>query len=271
MTEYQLTSPRAVVFLPGVVTPVRLSYAPLLSELGDEVRPILKELEVYTSERPQDDYSIDDEVDALLRVLDSERLEQAHIVAFSGGGAVSLSFAARYPGRIASLAMFEPANVPGAWDAYERAFDEKLQQTLAGLAPEHVLDAFTRLHLRPGVEPLTQPPGPEPEWMAKRPAGIHAMTQAFTHDSTDREALRMCRFPVYLAYGLLTGDYMVHRVQVLAALLPDLWIEAFEGVHHFGPPQRTQPGRYASSLRALWHRADADLGEQTGGDAGYAA
>ncbi len=62
--------------------------------------------------------------------------------------------------------------------------------------------------------------------------------------------------PVYLAYGLLTEEFMVHRVQILAGLLPDLWIEAFPGVHHFGPPQRTQPARYARSLRFLWARVE---------------
>jgi hypothetical protein len=107
--------------------------------------------------------------------------------------------------------------------------------------------------------------------MAKRPAGIRAMTQAFIADKTDREALRNCQFPVYLAYGLLTGEYMVHRVQLLAALLPDVWIEAYAGVHHFGPPQRTMPARYADSLRALWQRADSHGDHALDGDSGYAA
>ena len=84
------------------------------------------------------------------------------------------------------------------------------------------------------------------------------MTHAFRRDHVDRTALRNCHFPVYLAHGLLTGEYMVHRVQLLAALLPDIWIEAYEGVHHFGPPQRTQPARYGRSLRELWRRAAAD-------------
>jgi pimeloyl-ACP methyl ester carboxylesterase len=266
-----MTDPRPVVFVPGVVTPVEHSYAPLLTQLGESIRPILKELEVYATDEPPRDYSIALEVEALRAVIDSEGLDRAHIVAFSGGGAVSLSFAARYPDRLASLAMFEPANVPGVLDEYERAFDEHVRSTLRDLPPEQVLQAFTLLHLRPGVEPPSPPPGPEPEWMAKRPAGIDAMTKAFQNDVADRDALRNCRFPVYLAYGLLTGEYMVHRVQVLAALLPDVWIEAYPGIHHFGPPQRTQPARYAHSLRTLWSRADAEMNDHGSGDTGYAA
>ena len=96
--------------------------------------------------------------------------------------------------------------------------------------------------------------------------------RAFEADSTDRDALRRCAFPVYLAYGLLTAEYMVRRVQHLAGLLPDLWIEAYPGVHHFGPPQRTQPAHYASALRQLWARAEQKRsGSTPGGDADYAA
>ena len=65
---------------------------------------------------------------------------------------------------------------------------------------------------------------------------------------------------------------MVRRIQLLAGLLPDVWIEAYPGIHHFGPPQRTQPARYAAALRNLWGRAERGrAGTPAGGDAGYAA
>jgi hypothetical protein len=54
--------------------------------------------------------------------------------------------------------------------------------------------------------------------------------------------------------------------------LPDVWIEAYPGVHHFGPPQRTQPARYAWALRQLWARAETRrAGPATGGDNDFAA
>jgi len=108
--------------------------------------------------------------------------------------------------------------------------------------------------------------------MAKRPAGLAAMMRAFGADDVDRERLRQCRFPVYLACGILTGDYIRHRVRILSTLLPDVWIEAFEGIHHFGPPQRNRPAEYARSLRDLWARADRLAPTPMGtGDATYAA
>ena len=78
-------------------------------------------------------------------------------------------------------------------------------------------------------------------------------------------------FPVYLAYGLLTHEGMIRRLQTLAGLLPDVWIEAYPGLHHFAPPQRSRPAHYATALRHLWARAEAGRAGTGGGDTGYAA
>jgi pimeloyl-ACP methyl ester carboxylesterase len=263
---------RPVVFLPGGVTPVAPSYAPLLAELAAEIDPILKDLEVYAGAQPPDDYSVVSEVEALRRTVDDAHLETFHLVGYSGGGAVSLSFAARYPERLKSLALFEPANVPGAWDDDELETWREFNAAMAGVSDDKMLDEFTRRQVRPGAELPAPRPGPPPDWMATRPSGLRAMMRAFAADDTDRAWLRRCHFPFYLGYGLLTEEFMVHRVQVLAGLLPDIWIEAYPGVHHFGPPQRTQPAHFADALRQLWSRAERDETKPTPeGDSTYAA
>jgi pimeloyl-ACP methyl ester carboxylesterase len=89
------SDPLPVVFLPGGVTPVALSYAPVLKVLGEEIAPLLKDLEVYVGDEPPAGYSIPMEVDALERSVDAAGLDTFHLVGYSGGGAVSLSFAAR--------------------------------------------------------------------------------------------------------------------------------------------------------------------------------
>src|SRR5207247_8114946 len=86
---------------------------------------------------------------------------------------------------------------------------------MADLPANEMLDEFTRRQVRPGVELPAPPPGPPPDWMSRRPAGLNAMMQAFQTDDTDRDSLRRCAFPVYLAYGLLTAEFMVHRIQLL--------------------------------------------------------
>ncbi len=260
-----------VLFLPGGVTPVAPSYAPLLAELGDSISPVLKELEVYSGDVPPADYSIAMEADAVARTADSVGLSSFHIVGFSGGGAIALAFAARYPERLRSLAMFEPANVPGAWDPDERADWEAFSDGMDDLPPEVFIEQFTRRQLRPGAVP-PPPPDPPPAWMARRPAGLRAMIRAFSEDETDRGAWSKVTCPVYLAYGLLTAEYMVRRVRRLAGLFPDIWIQAYPGIHHFVPPQRSRPAEYAGALRRLWARAEEREPTTPGrGDGDYAA
>jgi hypothetical protein len=60
-------------------------------------------------------------------------------------------------------------------------------------------------------------------------------------------------------------------MQALAGVLPDVWIEAYPGLHHFNPPQRSRPAHYATALRHLWNRAEAGRGALGAGDTGYAA
>lgn len=262
------SSPLTVVFLPGGVTPVALSYAPLLEELGEEISPLLKDLEVYAGDEPPADYSIQLEVDALERAVDAAGLDTFHLVGFSGGGAVSLDFAAQHPERLRSLAIYEPARQPGP---LVLADHPEYAAAHAQLGPDEMMAAFTSLQMRSGVEPPPPPPGPAPDWMAKRPEGLRAMMRAFETYTTDPELLRRCTFPVYLAYGLLTHEGMIRRMQSLAGLFPDVWIEAYPGLHHFAPPQRSRPAHYATALRHLWARAEAGRGASGGGDAGYAA
>lgn len=262
------SEPLPVVFLPGGVTPVALSYAPLLEELGDEISPLLKDLEVYAQDEPPADYSVEVEVAALERAADAVGLDTFHLVGFSGGGAVCLDFAAKHPERLRSLAIYEPARQPGPLILA----DHPEYATARGqLSPDEMIAAFTRLQLRPGVEPPPPPPGPAPDWMAKRPEGLRAMMRAFETYATDAELLRGCAFAVYLAYGLLTHEGMVRRIQALAGLLPDVWIEAYPGLHHFSPPQRSRPAHYATALRHLWTRAEAGRATSGRGDTGYAA
>ena len=262
------SAPLPVVFLPGGVTPVALSYAPLLEELGGEIAPVLKDLEVYAANEPPADYSLQLEVDALEGVADEAGLETFHLVGFSGGGAVSLDFAAQHPGRLRSLAIYEPAREPGS---LVLADHPEYGAARGQRSPDEMMAAFTSLQLRPGVEPPPPPPGPAPEWMAKRPDGLRAMMRAFETDTTDPELLRHCAFPVYLAYGLLTHEGMIRRMQALGGLLPDVWIEAYAGLHHFAPPQRSRPAHYAGALRHLWARAEAGRAGTGAGDSGYAA
>ena len=93
--------------------------------------------------------------------------------------------------------------------------------------------------------------------MAKRPAGVRAFIDAFDNGDLDLEALRALDRPVYFALGgRSNAEFFGRMAERLAAIFPDFTIETFPERHHFDPPHRNEPKRLATSLLALWQRAE---------------
>lgn len=247
-----------VILLPGSVLPAELAYAPLIQALGADLEVVAKDLEVYATDEPPEDYSLDLEVAGVLREVDARRWRQFHIAGYSGGGAVALALAASHPERLLSLALLEPAWA-GTWDLdpAESALWEEYER-LEGLPHEEFMRAFMQLQVRPGVALPPPPAGDPPPWMTKRPAGIGAFMYAFKTDELDRRALERFAQPVYFALGGLSNpDQFGEIAKRLALVFPNFEVEVFEERHHFDPPHRIEPDRLAGSLRALWRRAEA--------------
>jgi len=246
-----------VVFVPGGVMPSELAYGPLLNLIGDQIQPILKELEVYAPDAPPPDYGLEMEVEGIGRVADAVGVKRFHLVGYSAGGASSLAFTAKYPERLSSLALVEPAWI-GALTP-EDAEDWAELRRLMILPPDERMRAFMRWHMRPGVEPPTMrmPPGPPPPWMAKRPAGLDAIFGAFNTYHLDQNRFRQFKRPVYYALGNLSTRFFERAAKTLAGLFPDMQIEEYEGRSHFDPPHRAEPERFARALLELWARGDA--------------
>ncbi len=85
--------------------PLAVAYVALLEALGDQVQAIAKDLEVYAGPAPPSDYTLESEIDGILRTAQSAGFERFHLVRYSGGGASSLAFAAKHPTRLLSLAL----------------------------------------------------------------------------------------------------------------------------------------------------------------------
>jgi hypothetical protein len=162
-----------------------------------------------------------------------------------------------HPGRLKSLALLEPAwagnddlspEEAAVWDEFQR---------IAELPPEQMMPAFVAAQLRPGVEPPAPPPGPPPPWMSSRPAGLRAFINTFVSGEMDIDALRRFERPVYFALGGRSNPaYYGRMADRLSEVFTDFTLEVFEDRHHFDPPHRIEPERVASSLRALWSRAE---------------
>jgi pimeloyl-ACP methyl ester carboxylesterase len=244
------------ILLPGGVLPAELAYGALLEALGGEVRAEPKDLEVYAGEEPPPDYSLDAEVEGVLRTAAASGFDCFHLVGYSAGGAAALAFAATHPERLLSLALLEPAWAGNEdLDPSERAVAQEVEGVMA-LPAEELMPAFVRVQLAPGVDPPPPPPGPPPPWMKTRPAGLRAIVGAFNSGELDLDALRRYRQPVYFALGGLSNpDFYAKRAERLSRVFPDFTVEVFEGRHHFDPPHRAEPERLAASLRPLWERA----------------
>lgn len=243
-----------VVCLPGSVAPAAQRYAPLKAHIGDRARLHLKDLEVYAGDTPPPDYSVDMELAAVEKFADSLRLDRFHLIGYSGGGFLALAFAGIRPERLLSLALFEPARIPGQMTPAEQAIDDALRSHLAGLEGPEFMSAFVRLQLKPGVQP-PPPPAQPAQGMQKRPAGIAAMMQSFSAYQFDRELLRGAGFPVYLGYGDLTNEIESVKAAVLAGLFGDVRVKRYPGVHHFVPADQIYTAEHALALEDLWARA----------------
>ncbi len=244
-----------VICLPGSVAPAAQRYAPLQAHLGDRARLYLKDLEVYVGDTPPPDYSVDMELAALETFADSLHLDRFHLIGYSGGGFIALAFAGTRPKRLLSLALFEPAMIPGPMTHDEQVMADALGAQLAGLEGGDFMSAFVRLQLKPGVQP--PPPPPPAPGMQKRPAGIAALMRSFTAYRFDRDLPRTPRFPVYLGYGDLTHDIEAVKASALARLFSDIRIQRYAGVHHFVPADHIYTLEHAAALEDLWARGSA--------------
>lgn len=240
------------IFLPGIVMPAALRYAPLIEELDGSTRAVVKELKVYATAAPPDGYGIECEVEGISRAADAAGFDRFHLYGHSAGGACALAYVAVHPERVLSLALDEPAS------DFSREDRSALQDDLgkiAGRPAGEMLSAFLRLQLAPGVEPPSRPAGSPPEWMANRPAGIDAFTGALLRYAHSAERLRAFDRPVYYSYGSLSHPRWLAMRDRLAGIFPDFSPELYEGFHHLETSHQWAPARVAASLRRLWSRA----------------
>jgi pimeloyl-ACP methyl ester carboxylesterase len=243
-----------VVFIPGGISPAAVTYGPLLEVLKDEVRPLLKDLEVYAAETPPPGYGLEWEIEGIRRAAEAADMTSFHFVEYSGG--LSLAFTARYPEWVRSLALIEPGWIAdNTWRREEAAYWSELGRVMA-LPPEERLRAGMALNVRPGVQAPSPPPGPPPPWMARRVASGAAMYRAYNDYDLGLERLRQFRRPVYLALGTLSPPIFERNAKLLRSLFPDIQVEVYEGRQHLDPPHRAEPERLARALRELWARSE---------------
>jgi pimeloyl-ACP methyl ester carboxylesterase len=141
-----LVSGHRVVLLPGAVLPAEPAYAALLEMLGARVSAVAKDLEVYSADQPPLGFSLDMEVEGILREADVQGFDRFHLVGYSGGGASSLAFAALHGERLLSLALFEPAWAGNDRTPAEDAAARHPQRTFLNTGARHAHVLCRRRH-----------------------------------------------------------------------------------------------------------------------------
>ena len=236
------TTEPAALFLPGGIMPASLSYGALLGILGDSIRAFPKDLAVYDADTPPADYSLDLEVESLLRAANQAGLDRFHLVGYSVGGTIALLCAERHGQRVESLVLFEPTVIDSA----------QLERILAaGPDPRQQ----TQMMLRTGAAPPMAPPpsGSPPAWMAKRPAAFVPIMRA-CRDAVPQLGPGLRRFEGRALYVLgEDSNPEFFDPERIGALLPQIEIDTFPGCSHPNPPFRAAPDQTAEQLRAFWN------------------
>jgi pimeloyl-ACP methyl ester carboxylesterase len=241
-----------IIFLPGIIMPATLRYAPLIAALGESARAVTKELEVYGAESPPPGYAIEDEVEGISRAAGSAGFDRFHLYGHSAGGACALAYAATHPERVLSLAVDEPAT---DFSAEDKSILRKDLIGIEELPAAERMPAFLRFNLAPGVDLPAPPAGSPPPWMTSRPGGIEAFGRAMLHYRLATERLRGFDRPVYYSHGSLSHPRWAAMPERLASVFPDFTSELFEGIHHLQTSHQREPERVAAALRRLWNRA----------------
>jgi pimeloyl-ACP methyl ester carboxylesterase len=248
-----------VICVPGSVAPAAQRYRPLVENVGGSADLYLKELEVYREAAPPAGYSIQEEVEAIDRLADSKRLDRFHLVGYSGGGFISLAYAGTRPQRLFSLALFEPAQIPGKLTEQEQEFFTMLERKLDGLHGDAFMSTFVREQVKPGAQLPPPPSSPVSPEMQKRPAGIAALVKAFRAYPFDRKLLEAAPFPVFYAYGDLSHQEQALKAGILAQLFADITVRRYSGIHHFVPPEMIYTPEHAALLLEHWRRAESGV------------
>jgi pimeloyl-ACP methyl ester carboxylesterase len=237
-----------VIFLPGIIMPADLRYAPLVRELGAGIQAFTKELEIYAQGALERNYSLDVEVDALARAADEHNIDRFYLYGHSAGGAIAIAFAVAHATRLLGLALDEPAS---DFSAEAKASWSKQLDPIKALPPDARLPAFMRAQVAGGVEVPPPPSGEPPPWMMSRPAGIEAFTAA-VQDYELASTANPFAGPVYYSYGSETNPIWRDIAARLSSTFPNFHSEEYHGLHHLNTSHAADPVRVAASLRRAW-------------------
>ncbi len=245
------------ILLPGGVLPAELAYPEFVQALGSRADVRYKELEVYAGRSPPPGYTLDLEVEGVLRLADRAGFDRFHLVGYSASGAICFRLCSEHAERLQSMTVTEPDwPTNGQLSPEEKRWVQEAERIL-DLPDDQMVQNMAKIVIEPGVELPPSPPGPSPPWMENRPAGLRAFMGALAGTTLDLKRLRSFTGPVLFVLGGRSNQAFYRAMAGrLGRLFPDFTLEVFDELHHFNPPHRAQPERFARLLLGLWERAE---------------
>jgi len=194
------------------------------------------------SSKPADwTYRIQDQVERVHAIAQALKLERPHLGGSSMGGMISASYAARFPGEVASLWLLAPGGVAGAEPS------EMMQRIAAGepipLLAKSAAD-FEQVFQLMFVEPPFVP-GPYLEWLGARAAANYDLHLKIfgeiRNESIPLENLvGGLQVPTRIVWGEQDRVLHVSGAQVLAGLMPKASVLVMPGTGHLPMIERPQ-------------------------------
>src|SRR5260221_4182757 len=89
-----------VLLLPGSLLPADLAYGALTAAIAERADAAAKDLEVYATDEPPPGYSLDTEIDGVLREADRRGWTRFPLLGYSARREVALDVVARDPQRL---------------------------------------------------------------------------------------------------------------------------------------------------------------------------
>jgi len=263
-----LSHTQPVIMLGGALRPAEDTFRPLRRVLAGQVRLLEKDLEAVQRE-PGEDYTLDIEVDALMKLADEYGWERFQLVAVDEGASVAIVAALRHPERVISLGLDEPVwagnREPSEeeWAYWQRVTnairleDSPLVEQYAAIqVGKQALPNDEEADLQP--PPDTHAPDVPVAFRDARPNALRALWRAFSQTDLDYRALARLHVECYIAVGGDSDPACEALAKRLHGLMPHAHYEIYVGRSRLESPHEIEEERFALALSQLWRAAQRE-------------